>query len=939
MARKPELLFFLSCSPDSSEYIEKCCDDERISSVYRVCGVHPWLIILKPTPSMDTVFKHDIRSSLRIKHVSLVRKLPAAPNKRAKHHLTVSWVFLKGSPEHFKTLIDAAGRLLASTISEYYEAFGEYEFLVRLHTDDINGVDGFLTLCREHQMTTSTKFVLRAVKEAGQKLRLDPGHQDQDKDALEARRQADYAVARIMATTPDFPRKSAADQQALLREVLPTIGATVSEIDISRYVLDPDPTASEYSPNDLEHPNHLVDRYSADLTPVGWLRALVFFKGKGTEKDRLEKALQEELLGVTATTFAKKLYHMTGDNDFMVPLSCLNLGVLNSVVETIVKGHPDLIESCYNTVCKSPVGKSKPLQPLEVPVVEALLLNSTCISQFEARIRDRTIFESMLEGKLPAIAEEGIAPREDYVRHKIGDILRDKATEKTKENFAEYFRGGRSFSDIGIQSTVEFKDGAMTQVLAKFFFANVVAKGNFVEDLEKKLQQYEVVAIRYEPVRDPLTYFLLVMVSKLVELEVLLRHLGKHCNKVEFHVIFHQRYYSKLLERNLRCRPCFYPREPRPGCSMASCDQCSEEARRLCVPPACATCVKYILARKPEKVLTIPFGSPTSDRCNRRVITLVGIDLSFAQYLALNERFDTKGFRTTVLARYAQAAQELQAHGKSVRETAEQAALAYDAIVDRDVYRGKYVRAVTELLKRCADADIVVLPEYAIPLNVFSALMDYDYKKACIVVAGSHVDKDGFNVCPIIIVCPGVAPSGFRKTMYSYYKNHPNPFESSLKLVANTGLGYLKFLDTPYGNIYPQLCYDVYRRDADTEIKEVDILLVPACNFSKVFTDNLNTLAKQHKLVAVYANTSSDAEVASRFFVPPNQGREASLLGVRSLHKWSGRESSAKNIFELSEPTKLTLDGFEFVAQSMCVDLMGLDKRRGLPNSVRVGGA
>lgn len=146
------------------------------------------------------------------------------------------------------------------------------------------------------------------------------------------------------------------------------------------------------------------------------VESLIFFRA--TKKPELEKTLIRELLGVRPDQFSRKLYHMTGDYDFIVPFDCEDMNALNRAINNFLRKHGELIESFTNTVCLPGEGEG-PLDVLDLPLIEALLINATKISTFEKKIKG--IFSTILNGE-PIMAIEGISPREGYV---IGSIDKD----------------------------------------------------------------------------------------------------------------------------------------------------------------------------------------------------------------------------------------------------------------------------------------------------------------------------------------------------------------------------------------------------------------------------------------------------------------------------------------------------------------------------------
>ena len=175
--------------------------------------------------------------------------------------------------------------------------------------------------------------------------------------------------------------------------------------------------------------------------------------------------------------------------------------------------------------------------------------------------------------------------------------------------------------------------------------------------------------------------------------------------------------------------------------------------------------------------------------------------------------------------------------------------------------------------------DIIILPEYSIPLSVYKEITETICNCENIIIAGSHIDKKRYNVCPIIF-------NGLNsKKIYHAYKNNCSPFEKELGLVKNVGTAHLKFSNTKFGNILIKICYDVHFAGDCGNFKNVDILLVPSFNYSKSFEVSLKNKAGEYKLVAAYANTINNNVVHSNIFIPPNEGLEASKIDIKSFHK------------------------------------------------------
>ena len=137
----------------------------------------------------------------------------------------ISWIFIKSEKlskdDQFEDFLKRHRDL---RITQAYSIFGEYNFILKIHTGSITDVDDFLIRCqREEDISTSTKCVLTVLKDDEGGL----SGRDVKKKKNEANRiknEADYAVARIMANTSGFIQKSKYDQKKYLDTKLKYMG-------------------------------------------------------------------------------------------------------------------------------------------------------------------------------------------------------------------------------------------------------------------------------------------------------------------------------------------------------------------------------------------------------------------------------------------------------------------------------------------------------------------------------------------------------------------------------------------------------------------------------------------------------------------------------------------------------------------------------------------
>lgn len=888
-------LLFLSCNPHREE-IDKFKNNKEFVSIYRVCGIEPWLIVCKAA-SIRAILKLNQEYKLNIKYMSITSSPNLLGGKKLSDdkNQSISWIFIKG--ENLSSIgdfIKFLNEMNDFEITQAYQIFGEYNFILKIHTLDIGVVDRFLIRCHEEEISTSTKCVLTALKDES---RLFENNIEEKKtEAAKIKRECPYAIARIMANTCGFIQKSKEEQKRWLKDKLNDIGIPAPpDGKIEENLLDPELEKNEYSQCDLVHPNDLIDRYSIKLERGGWLKVLLFFKATSGKKILLEETLIKKLLGVKSHQFSRKLYHMTGDYDFIVPFDCEDIGTLDTAINNFLREQGELIESFTNTVCHPGGGRGGGrLEVLDLPLIDALLINATQISSFERKVKD--MYSPISNGE-PIMAREGISPREGYVREQIGGFSSD--------SLADYKEGFTTFKDIGIESTIEFKGTALIQNLLKFYFANPDKKSKFLIEIKRKIDNYELMGVIYKPVRNPLTVMCILMVKKLAELEVLIDEFRAYCRKIEFHVIFHQKYYSKTIKASkVGCKPCFYPVDPS--------------------SQNCGNCIRYLLPRKRDRILNIDFKK----KLKRNIkINLVGIDMNLSQYFALEKLLDREEKRKTIFENYKHFVEtNPRSHYKSPDEVLNE----YNEIIrDRRNYRNNYKNAILKVINS-NDFDILLFPEYTIPSNIYKQIKEEIKQicmdKKCFIVAGTHIDKTGFNVCPVFIT-----DEEKKKTcLYYLYKNNFSQVEEKLGLMENRGTAHLKFLNTVWGNLYLKTCYDVFSVAVQGEFKNVDVLLVPSFNISSEFIGSISNKAQDYKLVVGYANTTNEGGLETDFFYPPDQARRGSQIGVKPFHSELSKEEplTQEHIFDVSELDEKQINGFDFRFKRIKFDIIQLDRRR-----------
>ena len=339
-----DILYFISCTTSWDDILKlNKSGDSGLLSIYNVCGVHPWLIICRYNLVDRLLLLHQ-NNILNIKYMSIAQydnKIETQINFNRINNNIIFWVFLKCSEIDINSLIN--NEIIEKyNITELYRIVGEYNYLLKIYSSNINGIDEFLNICRYNQkIDTSTKCVLFALRENGNVLKIDEDKQNKKNEITT--KHLDYAVARIIGNSKLFLQKDILEQKQYLFDCLSEMKIPYTENQINNLILNPNINKQEYSINELRHPNKIIDRYSVKLEKYNWLKVLLFFKASQTNKSELEDKLQIELLGVSPLHFSRKLYHITGEYDFIIPFDCANIDELNKVIKQFWKNNEKLI--------------------------------------------------------------------------------------------------------------------------------------------------------------------------------------------------------------------------------------------------------------------------------------------------------------------------------------------------------------------------------------------------------------------------------------------------------------------------------------------------------------------------------------------------------------------------------------------------------------------
>lgn len=897
----PDIQYFASCTAKDS-VVHLLLKENVILSAYHVRGFDPWLIIFKCNSHHDLIL-FNINHNIKIKYLSFSFDENLVDNPvSSKDYPIKTWILLRDKSDNNSSDLSEFLRndenIKEFYISEIFKIFGEYQYIIKSHSKNINDVDNFLSICRDKGFSTSTKCVLSTLKEKGKEK--DKKGFSSDKYMTEFKKEdIEYVAARIMANTEDFISMSEDEQFSYLSEKLCEMRSPFTEDDISSNLLFPKINEKFLNKTDLIHKNDFIDRYSIKLNRPGWFKALLFFRAEQGKKKALEKYLQKEFLGVFPNWFSRKLFHMTGDFDFIIPFDCRNLRFLriaiNDFYNKLKSFSPDnetkdnIIERIHTTICISSKKQkySKPLYPLDIPIIESLLINSTFIQEYESSIKGRFIFSAILAGNTLPLNEEGVSPREDYLRNKL--------VNTPKHCLESYLNKFQSFSQLGIEATIEFKDGKLLQALFKFQTKSPIHRDQLVNEIRNKTERHELIALLNIPVTDPANVMCIFTVKDIIELEYIYKSMLLFCIKIEVHMIFHQKYYSKVIEQNIRCRPCFNYISPIEGCESRNCFGCKSWTE--CTHQQCGVCIRYVTKRNRNAILNVKYKNKIQNEVR---IALLSPNTDYC-YKILNYLTQDK---KTVIQSFFDDTGNIKGSDKFEldKSVSDYFKHFYNYPHEKEAkkkqaFYEKYTEEILECinqLRNDLNLDIVVFPEYSIPLPVFDKLKSRVNVDNCIIVAGSHI-HNSFNICPIIFI------RNNKKEIYFSYKNTLSPFEIQYKVAENSGMGYFRFIDDMIGNIFILICYDAFKTGEILALSNVDILLAPSANISKNFVDRLKEISTRYFIMTAYTNLFNIEGLGMHFNEPKKIASLQDIFGKERRYYLPGKTADDTILSQISE--------------------------------------
>ena len=942
-------ILIISCEYDK-EILHDLIENRDIISVYRVSGNGPLWFATKGSSFTET-HKSFCKKNLSILNWSRIRDIPGpnyySPENFLKTNFTF-WVCIDGEKKQFQNFLDDKALFQQFKIEKAFSSVGPSNFLVKAHSTSLEKMHALLIQIRSFNLATTTKIIMSVYKENSEKLEA---KQEPRQIACEEERRKNelklhYCITRVLSNNNFALTADSAKAAPTIETNLSTsnFGVNPSVRDIQQLLvpkneikqINSGDTKNEDEKTDLHHPIQYINKYSIKFKRVGWHKTIFFIKAntlEGTKED-LEEILRENFLGITGTSFASKLYQITGYYDFCIPIDLFDSDeAVDNLVNDLSKPdvYKSLVKDVKSVICKpykdSHGNTKERLNPHLIPFVEALLINSTKMKNFEISInknrganKEKNIYlAAVRDEEVSNQAWEGITPRELYV---VNQLKYKRNLPRVQADLEEFLNNFKGFESEGIFPSVELKEGGLIQALVNFSCDSVEKKWVLKEQLEQRAKKYELIVEPFEPREKALQIIYIIVVSELVELENLfseLEVLGLY-RKVDFQFLTHQNFISRVLEQSVSCKPCLYPY------SLNSNDK--EKSTQ-----SCEDCTRYISNSTKGKTIKIDLAQKRFLNKNSKVrISIMGVNLSWGKIFALEKIGESKV--NEILERI------------SVSENGEEAIISedekkrilsdyneYSNMEARENYKDAIKGLVSSQINSDFEADILIFPEYSIPKYLVETLInpnEVKLNKDCLIVAGSHI-FEGYNRCPLII------SEGKRRFQYYTYKNVISNIEKGIGLITNFGTAFLKFQNSNWGNFIVQICSDLYQAENLTNLRAVDLLLVPSCNTSKRIPEHIKTSSNNKKLVGVYANTLNLEQhfAASQFFIPDKEAMEPALDRISSFHTHLGgttiSEDSIFKFYKYAEPKKLhriQIGRFIFFEKWLEIDLAQLDLRR-----------
>ena len=705
------------------------------------------------------------------------------------------------------------------SVIDAYKVMGESRLLIKIITEDINEVFGYVESLMKRKTHTTSKIVLCTAKENG--VPFEP-----------------FQTPKLKATLSDDPQKNCL-QKNILRFLwkVPNVLVRDRNTQISdfrrayQYYRKDADLEEEFE--DVE--NQFVYKYSKKMERTRWFRTLLFVKSSLVGRQIIWDSIRDKLLGVDDTFFSRKFYAVTGDFDFIVPMDFYELHSLKRKIEEFLDTKIDdsgveKVEKYVNDIrgyFEENPGDVSPdtLSKEEIAVIKAMMPNS-------------------MVGK-----DEGIIPRNEYCKwYSGGRELRELAT---------------NLESAKAVPTIELHSEKLVHAFVRF---KIRDKNGFGEELERLQNDRKHIFLyrEYNPVHNPGSRFFILITENFESLLEFVSSLDKYSRDTITSLIFMQEFYKPEVPQKLRCKPCRIPLNE-------GCDACPQYIKPIKISETnmrrevrevdlkineikrCKIAVVQLNLGKNVDPLTPWYNGNDKEKVITDLKERVIKFLDEAE--AIKEKPDIVVFPEMCIPE--SIVEEIKAWIKKQKRKIIVVAGSHlhhysddDAHLEDDKEK-KYLFSLQEEIEEFEEN----LNKNIIPKELKKELEKNNFSLS----HNTHVtneeggkwvitDKEEFivkkedrklkiyekikyyNTCPVLI------SDGEEVTQYDVHKNAKSPdgeieLERKYDINIVEGSGMLRFINTGFGDFCILICYDFLEGNmADALSQKIDFLIVPSWN-------------------------------------------------------------------------------------------------------------
>ncbi|MFQ5962663.1 MAG: hypothetical protein ACE5KZ_00080 [Candidatus Scalinduaceae bacterium] len=247
---------------------------------------------------------------------------------------------------------------------------------------------------------------------------------------------------------------------------------------------------------------------------------------------------------------------------------------------------------------------------------------------------------------------------------------------------------------------------------------------------------------------------------------------------------------------------------------------------------------------------------------------IIGINLDFIEYLTIENKFVQDNDRREKAIRKLES---VYSKDISILKNDYEQKL-------KESFAEKYMELLSIIAKEIVEAKVefAVFPEYTLPQSFLHPLLNQlqEIEENACFVLGTHLDRDNFNVSPIVFL----NKSENTKKIYYQYKNYLSRIENAIGSAKRSGYGILKFhnVGSCKYNFEVLICSDAFC-NIQPIIGDIDFVALPCFNPSAMFIghvqDELKLFKrikgelKKYNVIGLYSNTINEGDLCSQYLV------------------------------------------------------------------------